>query len=112
MRRRPPRSTQGRTLFPYTTLFRSPHALVFAGFLTIVVAVQVWRSSASALAGVVFPSAVAVAPVVILLWLATVGALPAWRAIVLDYLLPLYSKLGRPPVWGFQIGRASCRERV
>src|SRR5216117_4432320 len=23
MRRRPPRSTQGRTLFPYTTLFRS-----------------------------------------------------------------------------------------
>jgi len=78
-----------------------PHALVFAGLLTIVVTVQIWRSSASALAGVVFPSAVAVAPVVILLWLATVGALPAWRAIVLDYLLPLYSKLGRPPVWGF-----------
>src|SRR5216117_1285362 len=24
MIRRPPRSTQGRTLFPYTTLFRSP----------------------------------------------------------------------------------------
>src|SRR5213596_2137166 len=26
MRRRPPRSTQDRTLFPYTTLFRSPSA--------------------------------------------------------------------------------------
>src|SRR5437660_573205 len=77
-----------------------PHALVFAGLLTIVVTVQIWRSSASALAGVVFPSAMAVAPAVILLWLATVGALPAWRAIVLDYLLPLYSKLGRPPMWG------------
>src|SRR5213083_3431878 len=25
MIRRPPRSTQQRTLFPYTTLFRSPH---------------------------------------------------------------------------------------
>src|SRR3546814_2507276 len=26
MRRRPPRSTRTDTLFPYTTLFRSPHA--------------------------------------------------------------------------------------
>src|SRR5213596_2763150 len=30
MIRRPPRSTQDRTLFPYTTLFRSPHELVHA----------------------------------------------------------------------------------
>src|SRR5216117_4605428 len=28
MIRRPPRSTQGRTLFPYTTLFRSVHGEV------------------------------------------------------------------------------------
>jgi uncharacterized protein YdeI (YjbR/CyaY-like superfamily) len=29
MIRRPPRSTQPTTLFPYTTLFRSPAALAF-----------------------------------------------------------------------------------
>src|SRR5262249_13366204 len=78
-----------------------PHALVFAGLLTIVVAIAIWRSSTSRIAGLVFPSAIAVAPLVAMLWLATVGALPAWRAIVLDYLLPLYSRLGSPPAWGF-----------
>src|SRR5216117_4356092 len=31
MIRRPPRSTQGRTLFPYTTLFRSPRARAAPG---------------------------------------------------------------------------------
>src|SRR5216110_2625359 len=31
MIRRPPRSTQAHTLFPYTTLFRSEHGLVFIG---------------------------------------------------------------------------------
>src|SRR3546814_8911402 len=30
MRRRPPRSTRTDTLFPYTTLFRSPHRLPLA----------------------------------------------------------------------------------
>ncbi|OLB96484.1 MAG: hypothetical protein AUH30_12655 [Candidatus Rokubacteria bacterium 13_1_40CM_68_15] len=78
-----------------------PHAIVFAGLLAVVVAVRVWRSSAGALAAGVFPSAVAVAPAAVMLWLATIGALPAWRAIVVDYLLPLYGKLGRPPAWGF-----------
>src|SRR3546814_16927356 len=29
MRRRPPRSTLTHTLFPYTTLFRSPHAIAY-----------------------------------------------------------------------------------
>src|SRR3546814_3356436 len=31
MIRRPPRSTRTDTLFPYTTLFRSPRALIYAG---------------------------------------------------------------------------------
>ncbi len=78
-----------------------PHAIVFAGALGVLVAVRLWRSSAGAVAAVVFASAVAAAPVAVVLWLATLGALPAWRAIVVDYLLPLYSKLGRPPAWGF-----------
>src|SRR5262249_58649638 len=78
-----------------------PHALVFAGLLTVVVVVAIWRSRTSRIAGLVFPSAIAVAPLVAMLWLATVGALPAWRAIVLDYLLPLYSRLRRPSAWGF-----------
>jgi len=39
-------------------------------------------------------------PVVVLAWLAKLGALGAWREIVFDYLLPLYSKLGRPE-WAF-----------
>src|SRR3546814_12857663 len=30
MIRRPPRSTRTDTLFPYTTLFRSPHGMTFA----------------------------------------------------------------------------------
>src|SRR3546814_7719233 len=31
MRRRPPRSTRTDTLFPYTTLFRSPHECIVQG---------------------------------------------------------------------------------
>src|SRR5213596_3971567 len=35
MIRRPPRSTQDRTLFPYTTLFRSPLITSWSGMLTL-----------------------------------------------------------------------------
>ena len=34
-------------------------------------------------------------------WLAAVGALPAWYDIVVHYLVPLYSRLGRPDRWTF-----------
>lgn len=34
-------------------------------------------------------------------WVAWAGGLAAWRAIVMDYLLPLYSRLGRPASWAF-----------
>ena len=37
----------------------------------------------------------AVVPAAVVAWLALAGALPAWRAIVFDYLVPLYSRLGR-----------------
>src|SRR5258706_145087 len=32
-------------------------------------------------------------------WVSAAGALPAWRAIVFDYLVPLYSRLGRGAGW-------------
>jgi hypothetical protein len=34
-------------------------------------------------------------------WLAVTGALPAWYEIVVQYLVPLYSRLGRPGRWTF-----------
>src|SRR3546814_16788300 len=46
MIRRPPRSTRTDPLFPYTPLFRSPLAAVFAGFLVIpiltIIVVSFW----------------------------------------------------------------------
>src|SRR5262245_22664527 len=89
----------GLTLGAGVTL--KPHALVFASLLIVVVAVATWRSRTSPTAGLVFSGAIAVAPLAVMLWLASGGALPAWRAIVFDYLLPLYGRLGRPPAWGF-----------
>src|SRR3546814_14678638 len=44
MIRRPPRSTRTDTLFPYTTLFRSPHHRFFAGGLQDVVVLDVAAS--------------------------------------------------------------------
>src|SRR3989449_1246550 len=41
------------------------------------------------------------APLAVAAWLAAKGALAAWREIVFDYLLPLYSRLGRPDRWAF-----------
>jgi hypothetical protein len=49
----------------------------------------------------VFGAGLAAAPLAVAGWLGARGALPAWRAIVLDYLIPLYSRLGRPAGWGF-----------
>ena len=34
-------------------------------------------------------------------WLGVAGALPAWYEIVAGYLVPLYSRLGRPERWTF-----------
>jgi len=47
----------------------------------------------------IFAAGVAVAPVGVVGWLALVGALPAWREIVFEYLVPLYSRLGRSAGW-------------
>src|SRR6185503_3520409 len=47
----------------------------------------------------IFGAGFAAVPAAMLAWLGVVGALPAWRAIVVDYLVPLYSRLGRGAGW-------------
>jgi hypothetical protein len=48
--------------------------------------------------GLVLPGAL------VLAWLAAIGAVPAFLDIVLGYLLPLYSRLGREPLLGALAG--------
>src|SRR3546814_17593936 len=94
MIRRPPRSTRTDTLFPYTTLFRSRLRALEEG-------IPIIRSTPTGV------SAVIDARVQIL------GRIAHHRAGFLDTALPsplpptLFSRLGN-----WEIGRASCRERV
>ncbi len=77
-----------------------PHALLFAAALGALVVGVSWRAGRVAPV-TAFAGAIALAPVAAVTWVAATGALPAWRALVFDYLVPLYSRLGRPPQWGF-----------
>jgi hypothetical protein len=45
--------------------------------------------------------ALAVAPLAVTAWIAALGGLRAWREIVIDYLIPVYSTLREPLPWGF-----------
>src|SRR5439155_1089764 len=47
----------------------------------------------------VFVAAAAVAPLVVLGWLAAVGGPAAWRDVVTGYLIPLSARLGRTSSW-------------
>jgi hypothetical protein len=77
-----------------------PHALALAAALAVMLAVSAWRAGESALAPLAwFGGGLALVPLVVVGWLAAAGALPAWRAIVFDYLVPLYSRLGRTSEW-------------
>lgn len=101
----------GLALGAATTL--KPHALALAVALGALVLLEAARVARPSRGGVpaghdggrlattlgVFVAGVAAAPAAILAWLAVDGALPAWRAIVLDYLVPLYSRLGRGGAW-------------
>ena len=75
-----------------------PHAVVFvAGLLAAVI---VWaRGSESAGAVAAFVISVAVVPVAVVAWLTSLGAMGAWRDIVLGYLVPLYSRATRSGDW-------------
>jgi len=79
-----------------------PHAGLFAAALLVVVAVVARRTDRpAARSAAVFAAAIAVAPAATTVWLAAKGALAAWWEITFDYLVPLYSKLGRPDRWTF-----------
>jgi hypothetical protein len=76
-----------------------PHTVVLVAALAVVVALTAWRAARGWTPLAVLVAGVAAAPAGVVGWLAVVGALPAWRAIVFDYLIPLYSRLGRGAGW-------------
>ena len=79
-----------------------PHAALLAGALAAVVIVVGIRGGSPVTAPlVVFLGAAVVLPAAVTAWIAMVGGLPAWRDIVLHYLVPYYVRLGRPPSWAF-----------
>ena len=77
-----------------------PHALLLAAALGGVILVGAWRAGVWAPAAA-FTLGVALLPLAVILWVAALGGWPAWRAMVLDYVIPLYSQVGRPGRWGF-----------
>jgi hypothetical protein len=78
-----------------------PHAVVLAAALAVIVAIVSTR--ADGLAGIApllaYAVAAALPPAAILGWLTATGAVGAWCEAVFDYLLPLYSRLGRDTGW-------------
>jgi hypothetical protein len=77
-----------------------PHTLLLTAALGALIAVSAWRAGDGVLGPLaLFTAGSLVAPVAIVGWLAAAGALPAWRAIVIDYLVPLYTRLGRTSGW-------------
>jgi hypothetical protein len=85
-----------------------PHAGLLAAALGIIVLVAATRAggvAAATPAALTFAVAVAAAPLAMLAWLAAAGGLGAWREAVFEYLLPLYSRLGRDTAWAVHRGQ-------
>ena len=77
-----------------------PHAaLLAAGLLALVAVVARRRGGAVWVPLAILALATLVVPMLTTVWIAARGALGAWREIVFEYLLPLYSRLGRPAQW-------------
>jgi hypothetical protein len=79
-----------------------PQAGVFLAALAVIVAGVAWRARrplGATLAIFLLPAALV--PAAVFAWVAALGGLEAWRAIVVEYLVPLYSRLGRPSSWAF-----------
>jgi len=75
-----------------------PHVAAFAIGLAVMVAMTAGRSEAgTAVTSFLVP--VAVAPAGTILWIGSLGGLRAWRDIIVDYLVPLYSRLGGAEPW-------------
>jgi hypothetical protein len=79
-----------------------PHAALYAAMLLGLVA-AVARAARRPLAAplAIFAAGLVVPPLAVVAWLGVLGALPAWYEIVAGYLVPLYSRLGRPESWAF-----------
>jgi hypothetical protein len=78
-----------------------PHAGLLAvalGFVVVLAAARAGGLSSAMPAALVYGVAAAVVPLALLAWLAAVGGLGAWREAAFEYLLPLYSGLGRHAV--------------
>lgn len=72
-----------------------PHGGLFALALVVLILLVPRRSRGARWgAAAIFALGVAVAPLATIGWLHAVGALAAWREIVVEYLIPLYSHLG------------------
>lgn len=79
-----------------------PHALLFgAGLVTVIVVIGLRGRFGAVVPAALFIAAAAVVPLLVAGWVAAAGGLAAWRDIVAHYLVPLYSRLGRPPAWTF-----------
>jgi len=77
-----------------------PHAALFVAALAVFVAIRACRMGVPAIAPVaVLIGGALLAPAAVVAWVASLGALGAWREIVFGYLLPLYSQLARPADW-------------
>jgi hypothetical protein len=77
-----------------------PHTLLLTAALGVLIALSAWRAGGGVIASLaLFTGGALVAPVAVIGWLAAAGGLDAWRAIVIDYLVPLYTRLGRASGW-------------
>jgi len=77
-----------------------PHAAALAVALAFVVGMTAVRNGGSATAALAsFLLSAALAPAAMILWIGSLGGLRAWRDIVTQYLIPLYSRLGRAEPW-------------
>src|SRR5262249_44839024 len=80
-----------------------PHVALFVTALTLFIVFRARRVGAPALApAAILIGGVLVAPVAAVAWVASFGALGAWRDIVFGYLVPLYSRVVRPTDWVWQ----------
>ena len=75
-----------------------PHALILAGGLAVASILSQGTARAGAMAAAVTLASIGLPVVGVVLWLGLAGGLGPFVDIVVGYLLPLYSKLGRAPM--------------
>ncbi|HEY7519367.1 MAG TPA: hypothetical protein VIE36_13840 [Methylomirabilota bacterium] len=74
-----------------------PHVALLGALFAGVVVVRAGRQSARPLA--VYAATMALPPLAIIGWLAAAGALGAWRELVVDFLVPVYTSLRPAARW-------------